>query len=48
MEWANDYGDIPGWYWRSTAFQLPRALEERRRQRRARTALATLAAVAAI
>jgi hypothetical protein len=40
MRWGNDYGDIPRWYWRSYAFQLPRAIEDRRRRRRARAVIA--------
>lgn len=40
--WVNDYGDVPRWYWRSSAFQIPRLAEWRRRRRRGRAALANV------
>lgn len=45
MKVVNDYGDVPRWYWASYAFQLPRAIEDRRRARRTGAALAPVLAL---
>lgn len=46
MRWANDYGDVPRWYWNSTAFQVPRQIDYRRRYWRGRAALASVLVLA--